>query len=349
MQKGIPYVKFGNGNGKTIVLVSGIHDGELPPQAVAFKLIDLLANYGGDINGAIYVFPAVFPEATANNTCIFNETNLNAIANVNGTISNSLVKFAKSVNASGLGDFHCTRHSDSDVGITCAMCTLETTYEIYLIAGYIVNETGYALKKYDVAGVPYAGAVEDCSNILGLPAITSEALSNHRAIEYGATEVSFNMMASFLRYFGFDINRMMKIPLTCNNLTLTFTSPYNYNSSSKNVSLISNDSNHFGYWVWSSDMYDMNLTQLANKGVTDILLNYYAFERYNKTAVEKWVADANEKGIHIHIWALIFYDGQWNRPVSREGVVTKNISIRKLRNLKDMRTLPQFMAFTMII
>ncbi len=118
-KQGIPYIKFGNGNGKTVVLDSGIHGGELPSQAAAFKLIDLLANYGGDINGTIYVFPVTFPEATANNTRIFNQTNLNAIANVNGTISNRLVHFAKSINASGIGDFHCTRHSDSDVGITC--------------------------------------------------------------------------------------------------------------------------------------------------------------------------------------------------------------------------------------
>lgn len=42
-------------------------------------------------------------------------------------------------------------------------------------------------------------------------------------------------------------------------------------------------------------MYSMNLTDLANKGVSDILLNYYAFERFNKTDIESWVADANEK------------------------------------------------------
>ena len=42
-------------------------------------------------------------------------------------------------------------------------------------------------------------------------------------------------------------------------------------------------------------MYSMNLTDLANKWVSDILLNYYAFERFNKTDIESWVADANEK------------------------------------------------------
>ena len=63
-----------------------------------------------------------------------NYTNLNTVSNINGTVSNNLVNFAISINASGLGDFHCTRHSDSDVGITCIMCTYIPTLESYDIA-----------------------------------------------------------------------------------------------------------------------------------------------------------------------------------------------------------------------
>ena len=237
-KQGSPYIRFGNGNGKTIVINVGTHGGELASQVAGFKLIDLLANYGDEINGTIYVFPVIFPEATANNVRVFNMTNLNAIANVNGSISNNLVRFAQSVNATGLGDFHCTRHSDSDVGITCAMCSLKPTYESYLIAEFIINETGYVLDTYQVAGVPYAGAIEDYCNILGIPAITSESLTNHRAIEYGSPEVSFNMMRAFLKYFGHDINDMIEVPRNGSTLSVKFESPYNYNSSSKTVELL---------------------------------------------------------------------------------------------------------------
>lgn len=235
-KKGSPYIKFGNGEGKTVVVNVGTHGGEIASIVAGFKLINFLANYGGEIDGTIYVFLVLFPQSTANNTRIYNGINLNEVANVNGTISNSLIKFAKSVNASAIGDFHCTRHSATDVGITCAMCTLKPTYESYLIASFIHNQTGYDLKKYDVAGVPYAGAVEDSANILGIPSVTCEVLTNHGVVEYGSSEKSFNMIRSFLRYFGFDIDEMAKIPFkTKETFELTFESPYNYKLSSVSV------------------------------------------------------------------------------------------------------------------
>lgn len=258
-KQGSPYIKFGNGNGKTVVVNVGTHGGELASQVAGFKLIDLLANYGGDINGTIYVFPVIFPEATANNVRIFNGTNLNTVAMVNGSISNSLVKFALSVNAAGLGDFHCTRHSDNDVGITCVMGSIDPTYESYLIADYVSNQTGYEKDIYEQAGVPYAGAIEDYSNLLGLPAITSEVLTNHRAVEYGSPEISFNMMRSFLRYFGFDVDEMKRIPLTNVSVSLAFASPYNYNPSAENVTLHSGNSTQGNLQIEAKDaVYTIN-------------------------------------------------------------------------------------------
>ena len=233
---GTPYIKFGNGNGKTVVVNVGTHGGELPSQVAGFKLINLLADYGGEINGTIYVIPTIFPEATANNTRIYNGINLNTVADVNGTLSNNIVKFAISVGAAGLGDFHNTRHSDSDVGITCAMCSHYPTEESYYIAKFIADETGYYLYEYARAGDPYAGAIEDYANILGTPSVTCESLSNHRAVEYGTPEMSYSEMRAFLRYFGFDLDEMPKIQLDYSqNIILTFESPYNYNMSLKSI------------------------------------------------------------------------------------------------------------------
>lgn len=237
-KQGSPYIKFGNGNGKTIVLNIGIHGCELAPQVAGLKLINLLASYGNEINGTIYIFPFTFPESIANNERMVNHTNMNAVANINGTVSNNLVKFAKSINASGLGDFHGTRHSDSDVGATCIMCTHNPTNESYLIAEYIADETGYLIKDYERAGSPYLGAIEDECNLNGIPAVTCEVLSNHKSFEYGSPEVSLNMMKSFLSYFGFYIDEMIKINPQSKTLSLMFTSPYNYNSSMKSIDLI---------------------------------------------------------------------------------------------------------------
>ena len=237
--QGSPYIKFGNGNGKTLVMIVGTHGGELASQVAGFKLVNFLANYGDEIDGTIYIFPTIFPEATANNTRIYNGINLNTVAAEDGSISNSVVKFAKSVNAVGLGDFHNTRHGDSDVGITCIFCSKQPTPESEVLGKFIVAETGYDIKDYPVAGDPYAGAIEDYANLeFNIPSVTCESLSNHRAVEYGKPEMSFNEMRAFLRYFGFDIDEMIDINLNdSEELMMTFESPYNYNPSSINITL----------------------------------------------------------------------------------------------------------------
>ena len=281
--QGSPYIKFGNGNGKTIVVNVGTHGCELASQVAGLKLINLLATFGDEINGTIYVFPFIFPESTAINERMVNYTNLNTVSNINGTVSNNLVNFAISINASGLGDFHCTRHSDSDVGITCIMCTYIPTLESYDIAMAVSNETGYDIKIYETAGIPYAGAIEDTCNLNGIPANTYEVLCNHKTIEYGSPEISFNMMKSFLKYFGFDIDKMTRITLQNKTLSLIFTSPYNYNSSMKSIDLMKNAqiiSKSASYIInyggkYSITLKDISGTPLAGKKVTFTLNGKY--------------------------------------------------------------------------
>jgi hypothetical protein len=53
----------------------------------------------------------------------------------------------------------------------------------------------------------------------------------------------------------------------------------------------------YGYWVNSVDMKNFNLTDLKEHGVTDILLNYYAYNRFNQSDVEVFISDANDLGI----------------------------------------------------
>ena len=82
------------------------------------------------------------------------------------------------------------------------------------------------------------------------------------------------------------------------------------------------NSSHYGYWTWSKEISCINFTDLSKNGVTDILLNYYALERYNESFVKSFILDAGEYGIKTHIWAQIFYyDGSWVRPIDRAGNV----------------------------
>ena len=72
---------------------------------------------------------------------------------------------------------------------------------------------------------------------------------------------------------------------------------------------------HFGYWVFGKDMYNVNLETLKKNGVTDIFLNYYAFEVYAKSKVVAWIKKAKAQKINVHIWVQCFYnDGKWQNP-----------------------------------
>ena len=72
----------------------------------------------------------------------------------------------------------------------------------------------------------------------------------------------------------------------------------------------------YGYFVFGRDMTNVNLNTLASQGTTDLFLNYYAFEKHGRTAVENWIARANNLGMRVHIWMQVFYEGSWVNPVS---------------------------------
>ena len=75
--------------------------------------------------------------------------------------------------------------------------------------------------------------------------------------------------------------------------------------------------NGYGYWSFGADMYNIDLDNFASLGTTDILLNFYAFTLYGESAVVDWIANANARGIRVHIWMQVFYSGgEWVNPVS---------------------------------
>ena len=94
----------------------------------------------------------------------------------------------------------------------------------------------------------------------------------------------------------------------------------------------------YGYWVNSVDMKNFNLTDLKEHGVTDILLNYYAYNRFNQSDVEVFISDANDLGIKTHIWTQIFYStGHWFKPVvnglpNQEYFYEKILELEKYAN-----------------
>ena len=80
-----------------------------------------------------------------------------------------------------------------------------------------------------------------------------------------------------------------------------------------------NNEKEYGYWLWASDMYDVDLDELSDNGVKYIFLNSYAFTEYGQREVLNWIKEANEHGIEVHVWMQIFNTGKWISPL-KNGV-----------------------------
>ena len=92
--------------------------------------------------------------------------------------------------------------------------------------------------------------------------------------------------------------------------------------------------NGYGYWLWASDMYDVDLDQLSDQGVRYIFLQSTAFNQYGQRDVIEWVKKANDHGIEVHIWMQVFYQGDWSSPVSKNGTINNALFNQKIEEAR---------------
>jgi predicted deacylase len=195
---GTPMITFGYGNGPNILIVAGVHGNELPAQAAAMKLINYLN--GKLIRGKIHIIPFAIPSSTCSGHRYWNGQDPNRIANVPGSVTNGLVNLAKTLRFNAVGDFHSSIPGGVP-GIDSALCTIVPTYGSYKIASYIAKYSGSTLIVDRVAGVKYPGALEDVTNLNGVPAVTCEVLAWHGTLNLNRLNKSFGQMFAFMRYF----------------------------------------------------------------------------------------------------------------------------------------------------
>ena len=195
---GTPMVRFGNGNGFKVLIVAGVHGNELPAPAAAMKLINYLN--GKKIKGTVYVVPFVIPYNTAHKIRYWHGKNPNSIANIHGSPTNIIVNLAVKLHVNAIGDFHSTKPG-GDPGKKSVFCSIFPTTKSYDIAWYISKKTGSSLLAYKTAGKDYPGAVEDVSNLRGIPAVTCEVISTHGTLNLSKVNSSFNQMITLLKYF----------------------------------------------------------------------------------------------------------------------------------------------------
>lgn len=196
-KKGTPIIRVGNGSGPKVMIVAGVHGNELPSQIAALKLVNYLK--GKSIKGTIYIVPFVVPSNTAKGVRYWKGKNLNRVTNIAGTPTNKILKLAKRLNISVLGDFHSTKPG-GDPGKMAVFSSKHPTYKSYIIAKYISKRTGSTTLTYNLSGVEYCGALEDTTNLAGIPAVTCEVVSPHGTVKSGSVTKSYNQMIALLKY-----------------------------------------------------------------------------------------------------------------------------------------------------
>ena len=197
--KGTPLIKIGK-NYPKVMIVAGIHGNELAPQISALNLIDQIHDL--DLLGTLYIIPFASPKATMLNSRYFNGGDLNRLSHKEGSVGNLILNRAKELEVSAIADFHSSA-PNSNPGKEGVFCTQYPTIGSFNMADFISKMTGSEKIVYSSAGIPFKGALEDESNLEGIPAVTCEVLS---AIGYANERIcnrSISQMKAFLQYFGF--------------------------------------------------------------------------------------------------------------------------------------------------
>lgn len=195
---GTPIFKLGD-SGTKILILSGVHGNELPPQIANVKLLNKFA--GMDLKDTLYFIPFAAPKSTMYNERTFNELDLNRSAHIKNSLSNLIVQTVESLGIDFVGDFHSTSFN-SNPGIESVFSSKSPSPESYLIANHISQNLGSEMISFDFAGSSYKGAVEDICNLRKVPAVTCEVLCPFANVASGSVEKSFAQMESFLEYFG---------------------------------------------------------------------------------------------------------------------------------------------------
>ncbi|HMK53225.1 MAG TPA: succinylglutamate desuccinylase/aspartoacylase family protein [Methanobacteriaceae archaeon] len=200
-KEGTPLLKFGKGSPR-IMLISGIHGNELPPQIAVIKLANILNKL--ELTGTIYLTPFAIPKVTMDNLRRFDGFDMNRRASKNGSPPNIILNLLKALKIDALADFHSTQKR-SNPGVESVFCSKTPCYESYKIAKHITDKTSSKIICQKKAGTLYTGALEDESNIAGVPAVTCEVVSRNGWVDPGSPERSYNQMVAFLDYFGFKL------------------------------------------------------------------------------------------------------------------------------------------------
>ena len=194
-------IVFTTGTGRyNLLLVGGVHGNELPSQAALVHLMEDLINGGLRVKCKLSILPFLIPYATMNNCRNYNDMDMNRNAHIEG-ITRKVVDYAQNNSVTALCDCHST-DPNNNPGFACVFCSARPLFESIKIAKHICFNTSSRILPVSDAGSILHGAVEDESNLRGIPAVTCETVEKSGQISSESVNFSYSQIMSFLDYFG---------------------------------------------------------------------------------------------------------------------------------------------------
>lgn len=194
-------IVFTIGEGRyNLLLVGGVHGNELASQAALINLMNDIVLDNIKLKCRLHIIPFLIPYTTMANMRKYNDKDMNRYANSEG-ITKKIVDYAVKNNITALCDCHSTNHTNFP-GFKSVFCSVNPMPDSYKIARHICLQTDSKLIPLAQAGSAIRGAVEDESNLRGVPAITCETLCENGIVEEEAVDFSYEQIKSFLNYFG---------------------------------------------------------------------------------------------------------------------------------------------------
>lgn len=188
-KKGAPLIKLGDGSGPRVMLTAGVHGNELPPQIAALNLINELNKTS--LNGTVYVIPFTAPQASAQNTKLCNEENLNLVADIPGTPTNTILNLALKLKIDSMADFHATStHPGKDAVIY--FLNIQSSK----IAVYVNKKSNSEL----MAHIYNPGTLIAAANNNGIPTILCEVESPDGMATDVSIDKAYHQMKAFLEF-----------------------------------------------------------------------------------------------------------------------------------------------------
>lgn len=194
-------IVFTTGEGRyDLLLVGGVHGNELPSQAALVKLMNNLIKEKINPKCKLHIVPFLIPCSTMHNSRHFDAKDMNRNAHMDG-ITKDIVDYAKEYHMTALCDCHST-DPDNKPGFASVFCSARPLFDSVKIAKHICLNTSSRILPISEAGSVLKGAVEDESNLRGIPAVTCECVAKNGTLNEKNVNFSYKQICSFLDYFG---------------------------------------------------------------------------------------------------------------------------------------------------